>query len=103
MFCVQFLFYLNHYLVDFDTRVARPKLPKTALPSDIREKLGLKKREDKYRPQKDCGNDLKTLEKKPYLKRGTRKMTEKLRNPNVDKKAIHVTVKNPLNEAIVHT
>jgi hypothetical protein len=95
--------YSYQSILDFDTRIARPKLPKTALPSDIREKLGLKEREDQYRPKKDCDNDLKTLRKKPFLKKGSGKMTEESRKPSLDKKTIQVTTKNLLKEALAHT
>ena len=82
-------------ILDFDTRIARPKLPKTALPSDIREKMGLKDRRDQYRCRNDCDTNLKTLKKKSYLKKGSGKKLKEPMTANNDKKPIQMTLKNP--------
>ncbi len=50
-----YLFYALHYLhhsgVDLDCQIKRPKVPKTALPSDVRSRLGLQQRNRSHRKE----------------------------------------------------
>ena len=63
-------------LVDLDVQIPRRKSPKTALPSDVRDKLGLKKRTIVGRQSMCKGADgiskggTYKIEKRQFLKRG---------------------------------
>lgn len=70
---------------DLDCQIQRPKVPKTALPSDVRMQLGLKKRlkllkesscdninKSKTQENKLLTNNFIQIKKKPFLRKGSR-------------------------------
>ncbi len=73
--------------IDLDSRTQRPSVPKTALPSDVRKKLGLKERSKVLKPSNNnvgktmtdnnlkkglLNKDLIQITKKPFLRKGSR-------------------------------
>ena len=72
---------------DLDCSIPRPKLPKTALPSDVRSKLGLERRrllKSSNYDDRALSKGMKIIEKKPFLKKGSG--TIKKRTLNIYKK-----------------
>jgi len=76
------IFFTNDLSTDLDCQIQRPKIPQTALPSDVRTNLGMK---DRKRVLKPCNNISKEssggllargndhIKKHSFLKKGSRK------------------------------
>lgn len=70
---------ISQLYLDFDTSVKRAKVPSTALPPDIRKKLGFKEKRGRITSKtellgkpKEETNQLAVLTKKSFLKKGSR-------------------------------